>query len=67
MVEDADTDDETVAERASRDQQVEIDFANIKIKQEPVDPGKCSIFFLASRCILHITGRQREHSVKTPC
>lgn len=39
VVEDADTDDETAAERASRDQRVEIDFANVKIKQEPVDPG----------------------------
>ncbi|XP_064074562.1 pre-mRNA cleavage complex 2 protein Pcf11 isoform X1 [Vanessa tameamea] len=38
VVEDVDTDDETAAERASRDQKAEVDFANIKIKQEPVDP-----------------------------
>ncbi|CAH0719314.1 unnamed protein product, partial [Brenthis ino] len=38
VVEDADTDDETAAERATRDKRAEIDFANIKVKQEPIDP-----------------------------
>ncbi|KAL0879180.1 hypothetical protein ABMA27_002970 [Loxostege sticticalis] len=35
---DADTDDETAAERAERDRLAHIDFEKIKIKQEPVDP-----------------------------
>ncbi|CAK1542774.1 unnamed protein product [Leptosia nina] len=35
---DADTDDETQAERTKRDELAAIDFANIKIKQEPIDP-----------------------------
>jgi hypothetical protein len=40
-VDDADTDEETERDRQSRDE-IPIDFANIKIKQEPIDPG---IFF----------------------
>ncbi|XP_045529689.1 pre-mRNA cleavage complex 2 protein Pcf11 isoform X1 [Pieris brassicae] len=35
---DADTDEETQVERTKRDELAAIDFANIKIKQEPVDP-----------------------------
>ncbi|XP_045504591.1 pre-mRNA cleavage complex 2 protein Pcf11 isoform X1 [Colias croceus] len=35
---DADTDDETQAERTKRDELAAIDFAKVKIKQEPVDP-----------------------------
>lgn len=36
-VEDADTDDETAAERAERDQRHQFDL--VKVKVEPVDPG----------------------------
>ncbi|XP_049878564.1 pre-mRNA cleavage complex 2 protein Pcf11 isoform X2 [Pectinophora gossypiella] len=35
---DADTDDETVTERAERDRLAMIDFAKVKVKQEPIDP-----------------------------
>ncbi|XP_026331339.1 uncharacterized protein LOC113238716 isoform X3 [Hyposmocoma kahamanoa] len=35
---DADTDDETMEVRKERDRQAEIDFSNIKVKQEPIDP-----------------------------
>ncbi|KAL4702143.1 hypothetical protein ACJJTC_019419 [Scirpophaga incertulas] len=39
IVEDeCDTDDETTAARKERDEQAAIDFAKVKIKQEPVDP-----------------------------
>lgn len=43
---DADTDDETQAERAERDKQAEIDFSKIKIKQEPIDPGTFYFWFI---------------------
>lgn len=35
-----DTDDETAAERKERDRLADIDFSNIKVKQEPIDPGE---------------------------
>ncbi|XP_037871150.1 pre-mRNA cleavage complex 2 protein Pcf11 isoform X2 [Bombyx mori] len=35
---DDDTDDETVAHRAERDRLARIDFSNVKVKQEPLDP-----------------------------
>ncbi|KAM3958336.1 uncharacterized protein ACR2FA_007662 [Aphomia sociella] len=35
---DDDTDDETKEERRHRDEQVKIDFANVRVKIEPVDP-----------------------------
>lgn len=38
LVEDADTDDETAAERADRDKTHQ-EFAAVKVKQEPIDPG----------------------------
>lgn len=37
---DADTDDETQAERRARDHQADIDFSKIRVKQEPIDPGE---------------------------
>lgn len=39
IVDDVDTDEETENERRARDQEIPIDFANVKIKQEPIDPG----------------------------
>lgn len=36
---DADTDDETAAERADRDRLALIDFSKVRVKQEPIDPG----------------------------
>ncbi|XP_023941779.1 pre-mRNA cleavage complex 2 protein Pcf11 isoform X2 [Bicyclus anynana] len=38
LVEDADTDDETMAERATRDRNHQEEFAKVKVKQEPIDP-----------------------------
>ncbi|KAM3958315.1 uncharacterized protein ACR2FA_007639 [Aphomia sociella] len=37
---DDDTDDETKEERRRRDEQVKIDFANVRVKIEPVDPDE---------------------------
>ncbi|XP_032523087.2 pre-mRNA cleavage complex 2 protein Pcf11 isoform X1 [Danaus plexippus] len=37
-VDDGDTDDETTETRRQRDHLAQVDFANIKIKQEPIDP-----------------------------
>ncbi|GBP76226.1 Pre-mRNA cleavage complex 2 protein Pcf11 [Eumeta japonica] len=39
---DADTDDETQAERAERDRLAAIDFSKVKVKIEPIDPAESS-------------------------
>lgn len=46
VVEDVDTDEETENERRARDiqQEMQIDFSKVKIKQEPIDPGLCHSF-----------------------
>lgn len=47
VVEDeVDTDDETTERRAERDRLAEIDYAKVKVKQEPVDPGQCQFVIL---------------------
>lgn len=46
---DNDTDDETCAARTERDERAKLDFQNVRVKQEPVDPGKLSCLLLTYR------------------
>ncbi|XP_063537614.1 pre-mRNA cleavage complex 2 protein Pcf11 [Cydia strobilella] len=52
VVEDYDTDDETHAERKQRDEQAKIDYENIRIKQEPVDPDDEPIITAEEEAVL---------------
>lgn len=60
---DDDTDDETVAHRAERDRLARIDFSNVKVKQEPLDPGHCFILLHTLILVLVMHKGERTHGL----